>query len=245
MAVPDTAQERREVLTEVYHEARACELCPHLAATRTQVVFGAGNADADLMFVGEAPGADEDRDGVPFVGRAGKYLTELLGGIGISREDVFIANVLKCRPPENRNPTGPEIANCSAWLFRQLELIQPTVVVTLGNFATKLLRDDQTSITKIHGQAEERLLGRRVVRLFPVLHPAAGLYAPANREVLAADFALIPGLLALGPPPQPGAAVSEPEPAPEPDSQPDPEPVTVPADAEPEAAVDDGQLGLF
>jgi DNA polymerase len=245
MAVPDTAQERREVLTEVYREARACERCPHLVQTRTQVVFGAGNADADLMFVGEAPGADEDRDGVPFVGRAGKLLTELLGGIGITREDVFIANVLKCRPPENRNPTAPEIANCSAWLFRQLELIQPTVVVTLGNFATKLLRDDQTSITRIHGQAEERLLGRRVVRLFPVLHPAAALYTPSNREVLAADFALIPGLLALGPPPQPGAAVSAPAPEPEPAPEPAPAPVTVPPDPEPEAGVDDGQLGLF
>ena len=240
MAVPDTAQERREVLTEVYREARACERCPHLAQTRTQVVFGAGNADADLMFVGEAPGADEDRDGVPFVGRAGKLLTELLGGIGIAREDVFIANVLKCRPPENRNPTASEIANCSEWLFRQLELIQPVVVVTLGNFATKLLRDDQTSITKIHGQAEIRVIGRRAVRLFPVLHPAAALYTPSNREVLAADVALIPGLVALGPPPQPGADEPEPQTLPEPE----PEPVAAAPGAD-AAAVDDSQLGLF
>ncbi len=244
MAVPDTAQERREVLTEVYREARACERCPHLAQTRTQVVFGAGNADADLLFVGEAPGADEDRDGVPFVGRAGKLLTELLAGIGIAREDVFIANVLKCRPPENRNPTAPEIANCSEWLFRQLELIQPTVVVTLGNFATKLLRDDQTSITKIHGQAEVRVIGRRAVRLFPVLHPAAALYTPSNREVLAADFALIPGLVALGPPAQPGADAPEPEPRHEP--EPAAEPAAVPAAPVPDAAaLDDSQLGLF
>lgn len=242
MAVPDTAQERRDVLTEVYREARACERCPHLAQTRTQVVFGAGNADADLLFVGEAPGADEDRDGVPFVGRAGKLLTELLAGIGIAREDVFIANVLKCRPPENRNPTAPEIANCSEWLFRQLELIQPIVVVTLGNFATRLLRDDQTSITRIHGQAEERVIGRRAVRLFPVLHPAAALYTPSNREVLAADFALIPGLVALGPPPQPGASEPEPEPepAPEPAVEPAAEPIAAPVAAEP-----DDQLGLF
>ena len=144
MAVPDTAEARREVLADVYREARSCTLCPHLAQTRTQVVFGAGNADADLLFIGEAPGSDEDRDGVPFVGRAGKLLTQLLGEVGIAREDVFIANVLKCRPPDNRNPTAPEIANCSRWLFRQLELIQPTVVVTLGNFATRLLREDQT-----------------------------------------------------------------------------------------------------
>ena len=242
MAVPDTAQERRDVLTEVYREARSCERCPHLAQTRTQVVFGAGNADADLLFVGEAPGADEDRDGVPFVGRAGKLLTELLAGIGVAREDVFIANVLKCRPPENRNPTAPEIANCSEWLFRQLELIQPVVVVTLGNFATRLLRDDQTSITRIHGQAEERVIGRRAVRLFPVLHQAAALYTPSNREVLAADFALIPGLVALGPPPQPGASEPEPEPepAPEPAVEPAAEPIAAPVAAEP-----DDQLGLF
>ncbi len=247
MAVPDTAQERRDVLTEVYREARVCERCPHLAQARTQVVFGAGNADADLMFVGEAPGADEDRDGVPFVGRAGKLLTELLAGIGIAREDVFIANVLKCRPPENRNPTAAEIANCSEWLFRQLELIQPTVVVTLGNFATKLLRDDQTSITRIHGQAEERVIGRRAVRLFPVLHPAAALYTPSNREVLAADFALIPGLVALGPPPQPGADVPEPSPQSDPEPAAEPAAVTVPPDPAPDpaAAPDDAQLGLF
>lgn len=255
MAVPDTASERRAVLTEVYRDARSCERCPHLAQTRTQVVFGAGSADADLMFVGEAPGADEDRDGVPFVGRAGKLLTELLAGIGIDRDDVFIANVLKCRPPDNRNPTAPEIANCSEWLFRQLELIQPVVVVTLGNFATRLLRDDQTSITRIHGQAEERVIGRRAVRLFPVLHPAAALYTPSNREVLAADFALIPGLVALGPPPQPGGPAVDldrpvaPEPdvelAPEPAPAPEPEPVPVAADAAPAPVPGDSQLGLF
>ena len=238
MAVPDTADARREVLTEVYREARACMRCPQLAQTRIQVVFGAGNADADVMFVGEAPGADEDRDGVPFVGRAGRLLTDLLAGIGIAREDVFIANVLKCRPPENRNPAAAEIANCSEWLFRQLELIQPTVVVTLGNFATKLLRADQTPITRIRGQAEERVIGRRAVRLLPVLHPAAALYTPSNREVLAGDFALIPGLIALGAPQQPG---DEP---PAPAAAPPEAPVPVPAAADPEHPAD-SQLGLF
>jgi len=206
MAVPDTAEARREMLADVYREARSCVLCPHLAQTRTQVVFGAGNADADLLFIGEAPGSDEDRDGVPFVGRAGKLLTQLLGEVGIARDEVFIANVLKCRPPDNRNPTAPEIANCSRWLYRQLELIQPTVVVTLGNFATRLLREDQTSITRIRGQVEVRTIGPRAVRLLPVLHPAAALYTPANRSVLAGDLALIPALLAQGPPPQPELA---------------------------------------
>ena len=234
MAVPDTAEGRREVLTEVYREARACVRCAQLAQTRNQVVFGAGNADADLMFVGEAPGADEDREGVPFVGRAGKLLTDLLGGIAMAREDVFIANVLKCRPPENRNPAVAEIANCSQWLFLQLELIQPTVVVTLGNFATKLLRDDQTPITRIRGQVEERVLGRRAVRLLPVLHPAAALYTPSNREVLAGDFALIPALIELGPPMQPQLTPID-EPAAEAS-------VTVPEDAERPA---DSQLDLF
>jgi DNA polymerase len=254
MAVPDTPEARRELLADVYREARSCVLCPHLAQTRTQVVFGAGNADADLLFIGEAPGSDEDRDGVPFVGRAGKLLTQLLGEVGIAREDVFIANVLKCRPPDNRNPTAPEIANCSRWLYRQLELIQPTVVVTLGNFATRLLREDQTSITKIRGQVEVRTIGPRAVRLLPVLHPAAALYTPANRSVLAGDLALIPALLNLGPPPQPQevpqpdetaiaearaalelerAAAEPPAPAPEP---------LAPA-AEPDAP--QPQLGLF
>jgi len=254
MAVPDTAEARREVLADVYREARSCVLCPHLAQTRTQVVFGAGNADADLLFIGEAPGADEDRDGVPFVGRAGKLLTQLLGEVGIAREDVFIANVLKCRPPDNRNPTAPEIANCSRWLYRQLELIQPTVVVTLGNFATRLLREDQTSITKIRGQVEVRTIGPRAVRLLPVLHPAAALYTPANRAVLAGDLALIPALLEQGPPPQP-----EPEDVPQPEetaiaearaalaqeeaaAQP-PAPAAPVPDAQPDAP--EPQLGLF
>ncbi len=261
MAVPDTAEARRDVLAEVYRDVRACTRCPQLAAARTQVVFGAGNADADILFVGEAPGENEDRDGIPFVGRAGKLLTQLLAEIGIAREDVFIANVLKCRPPDNRNPAGPEIANCSGWLYRQLELIQPTVVVTLGNFATRLLREDQTSITRIHGQVEVRTIGPRAVRLLPVLHPAAALYTPSNREVLARDLALIPALLALGAPPQPEpdaataeaddliaqarAALAEEAAAPQPE-----EPVPVPAppatgaqDEQPDPA--DSQLGLF
>ena len=154
-----TPQERRSALKDVYTEARVCERCPQLVAGRTQVVFGAGNANADLLFVGEAPGAKEDEQGVPFVGAAGKLLSELLGEIGIAREDVFIANVLKCRPPQNRNPEPEEIERCSPWLWRQLELIEPIVVVTLGNFATKLLRGDPAGISQVHGVVEERLLG--------------------------------------------------------------------------------------
>ena len=202
--MPDaaTADARRESLKQVFAQARACERCPQLVATRTQVVFGAGSADADLLFVGEAPGKNEDEQGVPFVGAAGKLLTELLGEVGISREDVFIANVLKCRPPDNRNPLPEEIERCSPWLWRQIELIEPTVVVTLGNFATKLLRGDTAGITQLHGRVEERLLGTRTVRLMPSYHPAAALYQRSNRELIAADFAQLPALLAQGPPEQ-------------------------------------------
>jgi len=207
-----TAQERREALTGVWAVARGCVRCPELAEARTQVVFGAGNADADLMFVGEAPGANEDRIGRPFVGQAGKLLDRLLEEIGLEREEVFIANVLKCRPPGNRDPLPVEIENCSSYLRSQVDLIAPRVVCTLGNFATKLLRADPTGITRLHGQAEVRVLGPRAVRLLPLFHPAAALYTPATLEKLRADFARIPELLAQPAPEQPApepAAVEE------------------------------------
>jgi len=218
-----TSAERREELKAVYAEARACTRCPELAQTRTQVVFGSGNADADLMFVGEAPGAREDEQGVPFVGAAGKQLEELLGGVGLKRTDVFICNVLKCRPPGNRDPLPAEIENCQDYLMRQVELIEPRVICTLGNFATKLLRGDPTGISRLHGQAEIRVVGRRAVRLYPLFHPAAALYTRSLMDTLRADFARLPELLAL---PLPAA--------PEPDAAPGPQP-------EPGAE----QLGLF
>jgi DNA polymerase len=197
------AAERRELLKEVYAQAKACTRCPELAATRKTVVFGAGNADADLMFVGEAPGASEDEQGVPFVGRAGKLLETLLGEIGIERKEVWICNVLKCRPPGNRDPLPVEIDNCQGYLRRQVELIQPTVICTLGNFSTKLLRGDPTGITRLHGQPEVLTLGRRAVRLYPIFHPAAALYTPRMLETLREDFTRLPELLALGAPEQP------------------------------------------
>ena len=148
-----SAAERREELKAVWEQARTCTRCPQLASTRTTVVFGSGNADADLMFVGEAPGANEDKQGLPFVGQAGKLLAQLLEEIGLSRSDVFIANLLKCRPPGNRDPLPGEIDACQDYLFRQLELIAPRVVCTLGNFSTKLLRaDPSTGITRLHGR---------------------------------------------------------------------------------------------
>jgi uracil-DNA glycosylase family 4 len=197
------AAERREALKEVFEQAQGCVRCAELAATRKNVVFGAGNADADLMFIGEAPGASEDERGLPFVGRAGKLLETLLGEIGLARADVFIANVLKCRPPGNRDPQPLEIENCREYLYRQVELIQPRVICTLGNFSTKLLREDPTGITRLHGQPEVLTIGRRAVRIYPIFHPAAALYTPRMLETLRADFGRLPELLALPAPPQP------------------------------------------
>jgi len=195
--------DRRDALKQVFMQARSCTRCPELAATRKTVVFGAGNADAELMFVGEAPGASEDEQGVPFVGRAGKLLEQLLNEIGQKRTDVFIANTLKCRPPGNRDPLPIEIQNCEEYLLRQVELIQPTVICTLGNFSTKLLRGDPTGITRLHGQPEVIVLGARAVRLYPIYHPAAALYTPRMLDTLREDFMRLPELLALGPPEQP------------------------------------------
>ncbi|MDQ6606699.1 MAG: uracil-DNA glycosylase [Actinomycetota bacterium] len=231
-----SATERRELLKGVWEEARDCVRCP-LHQSRTTVVFGAGNADADLMFVGEAPGANEDRQGLPFVGQAGKLLDKLLAEIGLERADVFVANVLKCRPPDNRDPQPREIETCEDYLWRQVDLIQPTVICTLGNFATKLLRADPTGISRLHGQAQERVIGSRTVRLYPLYHPAAALYTPSTLETLRADFRRIPDLLALGAPPQPERDEPEPEPVPEPDELPAP---LRPTEPEPAA-----QLGLF
>src|SRR5204863_5803876 len=131
---------------------------------------------AELMFVGEAPGFHEDKQGIPFVGAAGKLLGQLLEGIGMTREDVYVANVLKCRPPGNRDPLPDEIQACEGHLFRQIELIQPTLVATLGNFATKLLSGKQLGITRVHGQEQETLVGGNRVLPYPLYHPAAALY---------------------------------------------------------------------
>jgi uracil-DNA glycosylase len=232
-----SAADRREALKAVYEQARGCEKCPQLAATRTTVVFGSGNADADLMFVGEAPGANEDKQGLPFVGQAGKLLEKLLGEIGLQRGEVWISNVLKCRPPGNRDPHPNEIEACQDYLWRQIELIEPRVLCTLGNFSTKLLRGDPTGITRLHGQAEVRVIGPRAVRLYPLYHPAAALYTPSMLETLRADFAGIPDLLAHPAPDQP-------EPVPGVAPEPEPEPMPVPK-VEHQREAEREQLGLF
>lgn len=221
--------QRREALVEVYKQASVCVKCP-LSETRDKVVFGSGNSDADLMFVGEAPGAEEDRQGLPFVGRAGDFLTELLGGIGMRREDVFIANALKCRPPGNRDPQPEEIETCRPWLEQQVGLIQPRVIGTLGNFATKLLTGSPTGITKVRGTAQHHVLGGRPVVLLPLFHPAAGLRTLAVADQLRQDFELIPGLLEE-PLPEPPVSILDQEP----DSDEEEGPVEVAPD----------QLGLF
>jgi len=232
--VSASAEERRERLVEVYKEASGCLRCP-LSQTRTKVVFGNGNADAELMFVGEAPGADEDRQGLPFVGRAGRLLDEMLAGIGLSREEVFVANVLKCRPPGNRDPQPNEIETCRPYLHEQVRLIEPRVVCTLGNFATKLLTGNQTGITRVRGTPQVHTLGERTVFVLPLFHPAAALRTPAVAETLRKDFESLPALLAQPLPEQEG-----PEPQPEPPEAPEPQPE--PPEA-PRTGAD--QLGFF
>lgn len=172
--------------------ALVCTDC-RLSETRTNVVFGSGDPHARLMFVGEAPGKNEDEQGLPFVGAAGRLLDELLGEIGISRDEVYIANVLKCRPPGNRDPRPDEIDCCKGYLREQIRLISPSVVVTLGNFATKLLLRTDTGITRLRGQPFEWWLGATLV---PTFHPAAALRGrPRVRQQMGEDFAVVRRLL--------------------------------------------------
>ena len=211
------ATERREDLIALYREASSCVRCP-LHQGRTNVVFGNGNANADLMFVGEAPGHHEDVQGLPFVGRAGQLLDQLLEEIGLSRKDVFVANVLKCRPPGNRDPQPDEIDSCKPYLHRQIELIDPKVICTLGNFANKLLTRSNRGITSVHGRPQVHELGGRTVRVYPLYHPAAALRSTGTLAQLREDFSRLPELLEEPPPVPIGAAapvavaVAEPEP---------------------------------
>ena len=204
--VSEPREVRRDRLVEVYQEASDCTKCP-LAETRTNVVFGSGNADAQLMFVGEAPGAEEDRQGLPFVGRAGALLTELLGEIGMSRGQVWITNVLRCRPPGNRDPQPIEIESCQPYTHRQVELIEPRVIATLGNFATKLLTGSRVGISRVRGTPQVHEIAGRTVFLMPLFHPAAALRTPSLVDTLREDFAKLPELLER---PVPEAAGSSP-----------------------------------
>jgi uracil-DNA glycosylase family 4 len=200
-------------LVEVATEAAGCTRCG-LARGRTQVVFGVGNADADVLFVGEAPGFHEDKQGEPFVGAAGQLLTRMLSEqVGLRREDVYICNILKCRPPGNRDPQEDEIDACTPWLVEQISLIQPRVVVTLGNFATKFVLNTQVGITRMRG-ATYPWHGRTVI---PTFHPAAILRGGGEGSRQFAefreDFELVrETLVALDRPPEP-VRVSRAEPA--------------------------------
>jgi DNA polymerase len=215
---------RAAELDRLSAEWQGCQKCA-LGRTRTQVVVGSGHPDSDLMFVGEAPGYHEDRQGAPFVGQAGKVLESLLGSIGLSRPDVYIANVLKCRPPGNRDPQPDEISACEGHLFAQVELIRPRVICTLGNFATKLLSGQPHGITRVHGRAQPRRIAGVDLVLYPIFHPAAALYTPAMMETLKQDFAKLPELLSTEPAVAavPAAPVAAPVAPPEPVAEPEPE----------------------
>jgi DNA polymerase len=215
------AAERRDELVALYNRLRDCHDCP-LKATRTKLVFGAGNANAEVMFVGEAPGAEEDRQGLPFVGRAGQLLNELLGEIGLDRNDVFINNVLMCRPPGNRDPLPHEIEECEPFLMERIRLIQPKVICTLGNFATKLLSGQPTGITRCCGRPQYREIAGLQVVLYPLFHPAAALRTPATKEKLREDISRLPALIEEQRPRQ-EAALDEADDAQEPD-EPEPAP---------------------
>lgn len=176
-------------LTELYEQIATCQRC-ELAQGRTNTVPGEGPEDAEIMFIGEAPGFHEDRQGRPFVGAAGSFLEELLASIGLTREDVYICNVIKCRPPGNRDPLSDEIAACKPYLDKQIELIQPKLIVTLGRFSMARYFPN-AKITRIHGQPKR--IGSRIY--YPMFHPAAALHQPKWRSVVKADMLKIPQIL--------------------------------------------------
>ena len=176
-------------LEKLYEEIRRCAKC-RLAQSRTRAVPGEGPENAEIMFIGEAPGFHEDRQGRPFVGAAGRFLEELLAGIGFKREEVYICNVIKCRPPGNRDPLKDEIEACAPYLNRQLELIKPKLIVTLGRFSLARFMP-KASISKVHGQVFR--VGRFVC--YPVMHPAAALHQPKWKAAIEEDFARIPQVL--------------------------------------------------
>lgn len=178
-------------LTEIVDIIGDCHRCP-LGDTRTTIVFGTGDAHARVMFVGEAPGKNEDLKGEPFIGAAGQFLNELLAHAGLGRDEVYIANVLKCRPPGNRDPQADEIETCTPFLREQIRVIDPEVLVTLGNFATKLVLRTETGITKLHGSPQK--VGRFTV--LPIFHPAAAIYDRTKCDALLEDFSVLRGLLA-------------------------------------------------
>jgi uracil-DNA glycosylase family 4 len=180
-----------EALAAIRADIGDCMRCKLHTLGRTQVVFGVGNPDADLMFVGEAPGADEDVQGIPFVGRAGQLLTKIIEAIGLTRDDVYIANIIKCRPPQNRNPEPDEVATCEPFLFRQIDIIKPKIIVALGKYAAQTLLRTETPISRLRGQQFDY----RGARLIPTFHPAYLLRNPSSKREVWEDMKLVKRLL--------------------------------------------------
>jgi len=182
-----------DTLQELYDEMKDCQKCV-LSKTRTKLVFGVGNETAELMFVGEAPGYNEDQQGEPFVGAAGQLLDKLLASIGLSRRQIYIGNVLKCRPPQNRDPLPEEVEICKPYLKEQIEIIKPLIVCTLGRHASQLLLGKNVTMTNVHGQCFDG----KDYHIFPIYHPAAALYARTTLTALEDDFSKLSDLLKSG-----------------------------------------------
>ena len=178
-------------LVSIREDIGDCTRCKLHTLGRKQVVFGVGNPNADLMFVGEAPGADEDTQGIPFIGRAGQLLTKIIEAIGLSRDEVYIANVIKCRPPENRNPEPDEVATCEPFLFQQIDAIKPKVIVALGKFAAQTLLRTETPISRLRGQVSDY----RGAKLIPTFHPAYLLRNPSSKREVWEDMKVAKSLL--------------------------------------------------
>ncbi|MGI8622863.1 MAG: uracil-DNA glycosylase [Solirubrobacteraceae bacterium] len=206
-------QPRGDASAELQARVGACTRCPALVASRSQVVVGAGDADADVLLVADAPGADEDALGLALVGQAGRLLDRLLAEAGFARADVFVTSVVKCRPSGGRDQSPTEVANCSAHLVTQVELVRPVVVIALGGSVTKLLRGDPAPIRERRGREEIRTLGTHAFWLLPVFHPSAALYGPELVEQLRADLARLPDLVARGRPQAEAPPPAQPEPA--------------------------------
>ena len=185
------ARSPQEALDLIRTEIGDCTRCKLHRLGRRQIVFGVGNPSADLMFVGEAPGADEDIQGIPFVGRAGQLLTKIIEAIDLSREDVYIANVIKCRPPENRNPEPDEVETCEPFLFQQIDVIKPKVIVALGTFAAKALLKTQDPISRLRG----RVYDYRGAKLIPPFHPAFLLRSPDRKRDVWEDMKKVRAIL--------------------------------------------------
>ena len=191
-----------EALAAIRHELGDCTRCKLHTLGRKQIVFGVGNPAADIMFVGEAPGADEDTQGVPFVGRAGQLLTKMIEAMGLSRDEVYIANVLKCRPPNNRDPQPDEVESCEPFLFQQIASIQPKVIIALGAFAARALLKTQDPISRMRG----RVFKYRGADLIPTFHPSFLLRSPGYKREAWEDLKKALGILGRQPPPSPSAA---------------------------------------